>query len=375
MSIDNNNATILDEWFTLKFENSNASSDDIPLPVLASGLSAVELVVHLLLGSHECGPGETLDTNSRLRKQFENRFRLTCGQSKMGSYAVPVRLDMDTRVRTEDLFAEEGSIEDAISTFKGYVDNVLVAASDAESQKFVKLLENEDRVKRVAKALEIMIPKNGYELRLLSASYPQNPIFDSNRDRKALRNLVRQVESPKRSAKTTTKELSIVARIEVLDVANRSYRASTPEGLSIKGNIDEDLSDAMVIISPDIVELSGDFEVDEYDHVHSAATIHESKRIDTSSIEVEHVYVNNERLRANPPLRYDVQFDNVGFFYTLEGDFDLRLYAYSREDLEDLLHETLQECWLDFALEEDNNKLDAGAHELKKALLSRLEQI
>lgn len=376
MAVERSNSTAHREWLTLKFQNSEEPGNDIPLPVLATGLSTLERVIHLLLGTHECPPGETLTQNSgTLRRQFEERFRLSCGQSLVGSYALPVQLRPESRKITKDLFEADRTMDRATLQFKNFVDQVLVTASGSEPQEFIELFDSEQTASRVAKACTGMLPTSNYELELSSNVGSVATIFKSSECRQSLPELVRQIDLDKPKKDSTIERLSVVAKIEALDELNRIYRARTQEGLAITGNIDEDLVEANVTFSPKIVELNGEFEVDEENHIKSVGRIDRSERINKSPIEISNINVNNERLHADPPLKYRVKFNREGYFYTLEGDFGFRLHASSREDLEDLLDETLQDCWIDFALEEDENKLAVSGRRLRRELLSRLEPV
>ncbi len=60
--------------------------------------------------------------------------------------------------------------------------------------------------------------------------------------------------------------------------------------------------------------------------------------------------------------------------YALEGDFEIYLYAYSRQELESSLHELLEFMWLDYALEEDETKLAPSGMKLKLELHNRFRK-
>ena len=92
---------------------------------------------------------------------------------------------------------------------------------------------------------------------------------------------------------------------------------------------------------------------------------------DTSPIEVAYLQVGNDRLKATPPLVFQVNFDRDASCYTLEGDLDIFLYAFSRRELESVLTEHLQFLWLDYVLEEDESRLAPSGLKLKLDLLDR----
>ena len=100
----------------------------------------------------------------------------------------------------------------------------------------------------------------------------------------------------------------------------------------------------------------------------------EPKLIDVSPIEVTDLSVQDEHLKAEPPLVFQVEFDKCAACYTLEGDFEIYLYAFSREELESSLIELLQFMWRDYA-KEDDTKLTEGAQQLKLDMLHRLRRV
>ena len=138
--------------------------------------------------------------------------------------------------------------------------------------------------------------------------------------------------------------------------------------------MDQDLTDTKITFSPQIIELSGEFEVDEDNTIRSVERIDGSASVNISPIEITEIQVKNERLKAEPPLQYVVRFHDEDLFYSLHGDFDIDLWALSREELEDQLDETIKDCWLEIANEEDS-KLNSGAQKQKRELLARLQRI
>ena len=76
-----------------------------------------------------------------------------------------------------------------------------------------------------------------------------------------------------------------------------------------------------------------------------------SSGVDTSPIVVTEIVVDGRCLVAREPLRYEVTFDDNEDepLYELEGPFDMYLFAETRELLIDVLYDTLEVFWRDFA--------------------------
>lgn len=114
--------------------------------------------------------------------------------------------------------------------------------------------------------------------------------------------------------------------------------------------------------------------MDEESRIRSVKEIYGSAKVDRSPIEINEIQVKNERLKADPPLKYKVGFNKKDLFYHLHGDFDIDLFAFSRDELIDMLQETIKDCWLEIANEDDSN-LNSGARRQKKELLARFQRI
>ena len=97
--------------------------------------------------------------------------------------------------------------------------------------------------------------------------------------------------------------------------------------------------------------------------------------VDVSPIVVTEIVVDGRRLVAKEPIRYEVVYedDDVEPLYTLEGEFGIIEYGFSREMLIDVLHDTLEVLWRDF-VEADPALLAPRARELAVALGERFEE-
>lgn len=97
--------------------------------------------------------------------------------------------------------------------------------------------------------------------------------------------------------------------------------------------------------------------------------------MDTSPIEISSLHVGSDHLIASPPLKFQVTFDKAASCYDLEGDLEIYLYAFSRQELESSLNELLEFMWLDYAREDDEAKLAPSGMQLKLDLLNRFSGV
>lgn len=93
--------------------------------------------------------------------------------------------------------------------------------------------------------------------------------------------------------------------------------------------------------------------------------------IDECPIERSGFSVGEHSYLAAPPLRFDVAFNRGDRLYELAGEFGIVLASRTRDELEELLDDTLCMLWREYA-EEDPAALSPRALELRRQLRSRI---
>ena len=96
--------------------------------------------------------------------------------------------------------------------------------------------------------------------------------------------------------------------------------------------------------------------------------------IDESPIVCRRFTIGETRCVAAPPLQFDVVFDPGASLHELSGEFDIVLSAPTRAELEELLAETLELLWREYA-EEDPSALSPKAVDLRNQLRARFHAI
>ena len=85
--------------------------------------------------------------------------------------------------------------------------------------------------------------------------------------------------------------------------------------------------------------------------------------VDVSPILVSEIVVDEVRLVAKEPLRFEVSYAPEDAIYDLEGPLGIYLFAETRELLLDVLLDDLEILWRDFAVGDQSN-LDGSAQRL-----------
>ena len=98
--------------------------------------------------------------------------------------------------------------------------------------------------------------------------------------------------------------------------------------------------------------------------------------MDVSPIVVTEIVVDGRRLVAREPLRFEVTYEEEDgeAFFALEGAFGVTLVAETREELKDIMEDTLEVFWREFA-QENPGRMTSGAWKLREELLQRFTEV
>ena len=98
-----------------------------------------------------------------------------------------------------------------------------------------------------------------------------------------------------------------------------------------------------------------------------------TRKVDDSPIVVSEIVVDGQRLVAREPLQFEVErvVDEGEALFVLYGDFDISCWADTREELVEILGETLETYWTEFA-QADPEELSPKANALRLQLLERM---
>lgn len=120
------------------------------------------------------------------------------------------------------------------------------------------------------------------------------------------------------------------------------------------------------------VHVYGDIVFNKNDKPVSVSRVVKILAVDESPIEISKVRINDQYYSADPPLKFEVNFDTKTFYYGLVGEFIYYIYDETRTELEKTLEAELEFLWNEYA-EEQNNPLSLDALELQSKIRSRLK--
>ena len=360
-----------DVWLEIHLTELGNGSAGIPLDALSDSLRAF-LNLTYLISSAFINPRAAFADARILRKEFFDAYELKCEILKAGSLDAPVILA--PRFESASLFGDD-DVLDRFDEFKAYYDETLEATTTANVDRILNQIPIRSNAHRVVDAVGRLIPGGNCRLELRHDSPRGRSIFDSERDQKNVREVSRHLRGKDSTPEVAPKELTLIAGVSVIDYEGGKFDASTYGGLTIQSDLHATVNNGDLLFEAPYLEIDGTYKVNKDGEVLELIQEKEKRLVDTTSIEVLDLQVRNEHLRANPPLEFKVEFDREAVCYTLEGDFEIYLYAFSREELRSSLIELLEFMWLDYALEDDDSKLDQGAKELKQNLLHRFSRV
>ena len=360
-----------DVWLEIHLAELGDRNVGIPFDALSDSLRAF-LNLTYLISSAFINPSAAFADARILRKEFFDAYELKCEILKGGSLDAPAILT--PRSESASLFTDD-DVLNRFNEFKAFYDETIEAASTANVDRILEGIPIRTNAHRVVDALGRLIPDRNCRLELRRDSPRGPPIFDSERDQNNVREVLRYLRSKDPTPEVAPKELTLIAGVSAIDFEGGKFDASTHSGLKIQSDLHSAANNDDLLFEAPYLEIDGTYKVDKDGEVLDLIQEKEKRLVDTTPIEVLDLQVRNEHLRANPPLEFKVDFDREAVCYTLEGEFEIYLYAFSREELRSSLIELLEFMWLDYALEDDDSKLDPGAKELKQNLLNRISRV
>lgn len=361
-----------DKWLEIRLQARGDVGSRVPLEGLSESLQAF-LKLTYLVSSAYFKAGVPFADARVLRKQFFDFFDLSCEPMKSDSVAALVTLSPRNE-STRSL--DDSELEYLCEDFKTFFDKTINATSNANEDALFELIPNPPNVRRVIAGVESLIPNGEYALQLQRDSLSRPTLFDSERDQRKVRGLkwgLKTRENP--TVTSTLQELTLIAEIMAIDFTEGLIDAETFCGLKIQTNFFANAETKGKLLDDLFFELDGTYLVADNGDILEFVEEKEKRFTDTSPIRIDELELRGERLRALPPLEFAVGFDPTDHSYTIEGDFDISLYAYSRSELESVLHEMLDLMWLDYAQEDNEEKLAPSAIRLKQEMLARLIRI
>lgn len=331
----------------------NVVSASVLVQILQNAQQAFELIgVHV--------EGRSINKRARVPAATSQRFQLICELPKPGCYALPVMVGSES-----ELFVPEQA-EKAFKIFREVMERVsarsTVGLSDA--------LPDERIRRRVLEAVKGMAPRADakWTLNLHDAYDAPFALFDVQTIPFVQDTLVPVAQ--REASRVVTGELKNIDFIE-----RKLTIIYPPTSKELECFYDEALEDLLYERRRDLIQVTGRVVLDDQDRPKQIIDVTDIRDLDLSPLEISVLRLKAITLRIAPPLIVEPNLDESRQLLCIEsGEFDISVFAPTREALLNELQEHLAMLWQEYALANDN-ELDAHAIQLKQSLLARLTEV
>lgn len=320
----------------------------VPAAVLAEALEALQRMVHLLAMRAE---GRELNRRARPSADIQQRFPVYCLPPLEGSYVSPTFIGGETYdLLDED---ERGRIAAELS-------KVLSAANTGNRDVLDRAVPDPTYRRFMYAALADLSPPSGTGLELEVQQAGQS-LFVASRSRPAL-----QREQPQ----TAQSRGAVIGRLHEIDFAAQRFGLYHPQTERLLTCSYDTAGEAMLLEHPlDLIQVVGTLERDEDGKLLRVVQVESVEEVDVGPFTLEGLSLPALSLRANRPVRFDVDLDPDGHLFTANSDeLNLHAFAETRRDLEEAIIDELGMLWREYALADDDDLTDE-ALTLKGTLL------
>ena len=345
--------------FWLHFEGAGTDGNALPAQVLAKSLQHVQRIVHLLAKMHLAGP---FGQGVQIPNEIRSRFGLMCKPPQEGSFGLPV--EMSDRSNQASGLEDYGEQEAVYCSFQ----DVTRAIGKGNGEDFRQLVPDVSFQVALIKAYKGAQPPKRIGVVLSIKDGSQKTILDGRKFQSAYHQLYsrRNLDAVPGNSEYMTGLLA------GMDFGRRRMQIKPSCDYSLKVDYDERFEARLCELRNKLVRVHGRVCRDENGQPIRLTDIDEV--LDGSILEYREIALCNIPYKADPPLKFDINFDHKHQLYELHGEFNIVISARSFSELREALDAELDMLWVEYA-KEDSQALSLDARELKKKLLCRFRDM
>jgi hypothetical protein len=342
--------------FSFHIESGEPQGNVVPAAVLVQILQNAQQAFELI-GVHV--EGRSINQRARVSASTSQRFQLICQLPKPGCYALPVTVGGETELFNVD------QAEKAFEIFHALMERI----SDRTAAGLVEILPDERIRRRVLEAVKGMAPRADAKWTLALHDATDTPFasFDVQTIPFVQETLVPAAQ--REAARVVTGELKNIDFIE-----HKLTIIYAPTSKELDCIYDEALEDLLYERRRDLIQVTGRVLLDDQGRPNKIIDVTDIRDVDLSPLEISTVRHPAFSLRVAPPLSAEPRLDESKQLLCIEyPEFDISVFAATREALLTELYEHLAMLWREYALASDA-ELDVHALQLKQALLARMSE-
>ena len=355
--------------FRLHFERiGRHGHNTLPASVLVRAVDRIQHVVYLLAKARR---GEPSGQRVRFSREIREKFGLICGVPEHGGYVIPLEVGDSAATEaprnTGDVFAATGMFRDVSS-----------AVETGNVPLLQELIPDSVYREQLVRAYADALPSKVSGAMLWIEDGDHRKVLNSKVAREQLALLSRRNGAKHRNARGIVEsggyveETGYVAgALAGLNFRERGMQLEALGRRILNATYVEEIESVLMRNRRCPIQVRGNIRRDKTGAPLSIDNVDKVLEIDETPIEKREIVIDNVRYRVVPPLRFEVKFDSKDCLYDLQGDFGILVHAETRNALEDMLWDSLDMLWIEYA-QEDPEKLTMSAQRLRAELRCRL---
>ncbi len=318
----------------LRIVGQETESQTVSVDVLVRLLKGIDRLAVLFGSFVEKRP---LQQRHKPTEEVRARYRVRCGFTVPGSYAVPLSIVDES---ASSLFASEKILPQIVRFLE------LVSAGNDPGVR--DAMPDTPYRQRALQFIQQLVPKRGERWHaLISIGGAETVSLDPSLGDRAQQLLARGNEEG--VFMTVTGEL-VAVQFEEFKITIRYPPTSREIQCTYLPYLELDLLDSR----RDLIQLTGRFTLDEQGNPTRMSEVSRIEAVDLSAIELDRVEWEGRALAANPPLRLTPYLDEETsqLYVVTDPTLNLHVFASSRSDLLSEIAEYLLFAWEEYALGE-----------------------
>ena len=341
--------------FSLNFEKDRGEvhANQVPASVLTQTLTGLQRIIHLVAMHQE---QREIKARARITQDIEQRFPVMCRLPTQGSYELPVSIG----IPGSDLLGTDAPDTVAKKSLK-----VLSALSEGDRPRLNQLIPDATYRENIRKAAKNAAPKpqTGYRLRIRDSA--KSCIFDAHNALKHA-HAMEELRLVTESVETTG---VVTGKLIRADFEARKLEILHPVSNKILDCHYQDDVEPLLLNNPrELIQVVGTVELDADDALVRITEVQDIIEVDLSPITLHEVHHEQLHLAALKPITLTPTLSETKQLYEAEDEtLGVSLFAFTRDELTDLLHDELAVLWVEYARAEDE-ELTGEARLLKQRL-------
>ena len=339
----------------LRFHYRGRTPDDhtVPFESLVRAIGEIQKVIYLIAKSQR---GNAI--GRRVRPSLDDRlsFGLVCEAAEEGGFVMPTLVGREE----QQSFLDDPQFDPRAHVGQQFV-SLTKAISAHDATAFQEVMPDERFRAPILSSLKRLHSNQTNGNSFTIEDEFGEPLLDSAGLHEALNRIELALHDRNQSDSDASEYGYLTGQLVRMSFDRRSFRLLTDDGVSVDGEYDDALEPTLLDHPRDLVQVHGITEYDPSGRPRTISDVDEICEVDEAPIRLERFFADGTEIKVQKPIQYEVEFDRQEHYYKLSGDFGIKCYGETRVELEEILAETLEMYWYEYALEDPANLTDSAA--------------